>query len=373
MHLADKCGWATLPTVKFGIFLELSVPRPFSPERERGVFENALEQARLADELGFECAWVVEHHFLEEYSHSSAPDLFLTAIAMQTTRIRVGHGAVVCVPEINHPIRVAERAAFLDLLSGGRLEFGTARSSTWTEIGGFQADPDDTKKDWDEYVRVLPRMWMQETFSHRGRCFSMPERAVLPKPLQKPHPPIWVTVTSPGTELDAADRGLGCLGVASASFAEQDRRTKEYHRRIQLCDPVGGAVNDRVATLNFLYCYEDADVAAGRGLLFLGTFGVLNAHLLFTREAYPTSGYQSLANLAPAPVRKGGPGDRPGVPEGICLGDPEQIIQTVKRWESIGVDQINFLLNAAEVLPQDQVLDSLRLFAREVMPAFGPC
>src|SRR3990172_12975076 len=362
-----------LPDVRFGVFFELSVPRPFSPERERDVLENGLEQARLADELGFACAWVVEHHFLEEYSHSSAPDLFMTAIAMQTSRIRVGHGAVVCVPEINPPVGVAGGAAFLDLLSGGRLEFGTARSSTWTEIGGFQADPDDTKKDWDEYVRVLPRMWMQETFSHRGRCFSMPERAVLPKPLQKPHPPMWVTVTSPGTELDAADRGLGCLGVATAGFAEQERRTREYHRRIQLCDPVGGEVNDRVATLNFLYCHEDSEVAGERGLLFLGTFGLLNAHLFFTREAYPTSAYQSLANLAPAPSKMGGPGDRPSVPEGMCLGDPQAIIQAVKRWESMGVDQINFLLNAVEGLPQDQVLDSLRLFAREVMPAFGPC
>jgi hypothetical protein len=180
-------------------------------------------------------------------------------------------------------------------------------------------------------------------------------------------------VTSPGTELDAADRGLGCLGVATAGFAEQERRTREYHRRIQLCDPVGGAVNDRVATLNFLYCHENPDVAAERGLLFLGTFGMLNAHLLFTRETYPTSAYQSLANLAPAPARQGGPGDRPQVPEGICLGDPRAIIQAVKRWESIGVDQINFLLNAAEVLPQAQVLDSLRLFAREVMPAFASC
>jgi len=357
--------------MKFGIFFELQVPRPFSPERERQVVENALEQARLADELGFTTVWAVEHHFLEEYSHSSAPELFLTAVAMQTSRIRVGHGAVVCVPEINHPIRVAERAAFLDILSGGRLEFGTARSSTWTEVGGFGADPDDTKKDWDEYVRVLPRMWTEERFSHQGRCFSMPERAVLPKPLQQPHPPLWVTVTSPGTELDAADRGLGCLGVATAGLAEQERRTKEYHRRIQLCEPVGGAVNDRVSTLNFLYCHEDAEVAAERGLLFLGTFGMLNAHLLFTREAYPTSAYQSLANLAPSAARKGAsPGEGPKVPEGMCLGDPNQIIQAVKRWESVGVDQVNFLLNSVEVLPQEQVLESLRLFAREVMPAF---
>ena len=98
---------------------------------------------------------------------------------------------------------------------------------------------------------------------------------------------------------------------------------------------------------------------------------MLNAHLLFTREAYPTSAYQSLANLAPAQRREAGsPGDATGIPEGMCIGDPEHIIRAIKEWESIGIDNINFLLNAAELIPQDQVLESLRLFAREVMPAF---
>ncbi len=363
--------WRPGETMKFGLFFELSVPRPFSAEVERTVIENALAQARVAEELGFDTIWAVEHHFLEEYSHCSAPELFLTAVAMQTSRIRLGHGAVVCVPKINHPIRAAERAAFLDILSGGRLEFGTARSSTWTEIGGFEADPDATKRDWEEYIRVLPRMWTEERMSYQGECFSMPERAVLPKPLQKPHPPMWVTVTSPGTELDAADRGLGALGVASAGFAEQERRTKEYHRRIQLCDPVGGMVNDRVATLNFLFCHEDARVAAERGILFLGNFGMLNAHLFFTREAYPTSAYQSLANLAPAPPKQGSPGDAVRVPEGMCLGDPAHIIKEIKRWEAIGVDELNFLLNSVEVLSHEEIIASLRLFAREVMPVFA--
>ena len=358
--------------MKFGVMYELSVPRPFTNGIEQRVIEGALEQIRLADSLGFDTAWVVEHHFLEEYSHSSAPELFLTAAAMQTQQIRLGHGAVVCVPEMNHPIRVAERAAFLDILSGGRLELGTARSSTWTELGGFQADPDSTKSDWDEYVRVLPKMWTEEHFSWEGTAFSMPPRAILPKPIQQPHPPLWVTVTSPGTELDAADRGIGCLGVAAASFEEQERRTKEYHRRIQLCDPVG-AVNDRVSTLNFLYCHEDLRTGAERGMQMMGNFGLLNSHLLFTREAYPTVAYPTLGNLAPGKGRKaekGSPGDGVGVPEGMCVGDPRQIIAAVKEWESIGVDQVNFMLNAAEILPQEQVLESLRLFAKEVMPAF---
>jgi len=357
--------------MKFGIFFELSVPRPLTREMEYTVIHNALEQARLADELGFDVIWAVEHHFLEGYSHCSAPELFLTAAAMQTEKIRLGHGAVVTVKEINHPIRAAERGAFLDQLSGGRVEFGTARSSTWTELGGFQADPDATKKEWDEFVRVLPGMWTQERFSWEGNCFSMPERAVLPKPYQEPHPPLWVTVTSPGTELDAAARGLGALGVASASYDEQERRTKAYHQAIQNCDPVSDIVNDQVATLNFLYCHEKLERAATRGMNMLGYFGMLNSHLLFTREAYPTRAYQSLANLAPS---GGGNADDPGaaaaIPQGVCIGDPQRIIEVIKRWESIGVDNLNFLLNAAEILNQDEVLESMRLFAREVMPAF---
>ncbi|HVR30927.1 MAG TPA: LLM class flavin-dependent oxidoreductase [Thermoanaerobaculia bacterium] len=359
--------------MQFGIFFELSVPRPFSPEAERRVYEDAIEQIRLADSLGFATAWAVEHHFLEEYSHCSAPELFLTAAARETRRIRLGHGAVVCVPEMNHPIRVAERAAVLDILSGGRLELGTARSSTWTELGGFEADPDSTKKDWDEYVRVLPRMWMEERLSWDGTCFSMPERAVLPKPLQRPHPPMWVTVTSPGTELDAADRGLGCLGVAAVSYAEQERRTREYHRRVRQCEPVGGVVNDRVATNNFLYCHQDSRTGVESGMRLMGMFGLLNSHLLFTREAYPTNAYQTLGNLNPIPRgESGGPGDEVRAPEGICVGNPAQITAAARQWESIGVDQINFILNVSDVLSQEQVLDSLRLFAREVMPGFAP-
>jgi alkanesulfonate monooxygenase SsuD/methylene tetrahydromethanopterin reductase-like flavin-dependent oxidoreductase (luciferase family) len=357
--------------MRFGIFFELSTPRPFTGGVERRVYEHALEQARLADELGFDWVWAVEHHFLEEYSHCSAPEVVLAAVAAQTRRIRIGHGAVVCVPEMNHPIRVAERAAALDIVSGGRLEFGTARSSTWTELGGFNVDPDETKKTWDEFVHVLPGMWSDGPFAYDGAYFSMPERNVLPKPVQKPHPPMWVTVTSPGTELDAAERGLGCLGVAATSYAEQERRTNEYHRRIQACDPVGAAVNDQVTTLNFLYCHPDADEAAATGMRMVSLFGLSNAHLLWTREAYPTRAYQSLGNLAPGGGGdRSSPGDPRGIPEGIAVGDPDRVAGVIERWESIGITGINFLVNAVETVAQTEVLDSLRLFAREVMPRF---
>jgi alkanesulfonate monooxygenase SsuD/methylene tetrahydromethanopterin reductase-like flavin-dependent oxidoreductase (luciferase family) len=357
--------------MRFGIFFELSTPRPFGPDTERQVYRNALEQARLADDLGFDWVWCVEHHFLEEYSHCSAPEVVLAAIAAQTRQIRVGHGAVVCVPEMNHPVRVAERAAALDVISDGRLEFGTARSSTWTELGGFQVDPDDTKKTWDEFVRVLPHLWADQPFSYEGRCFSMPERNVLPKPVQKPHPPMWVTVTSPGTELDAAERGLGCLGVASTGYAEQERRTREYHRRVRQCDPVSSVINDQVTTLNFLYCHEDRDRAAVTGMRLVELFGLTNSHLLWTREAYPTRAYQSLGNLAPSGATdRSGPGDPHRIPEGIGVGDPDRLVSVIQRWESIGVTGINFLVNTCETVPQAEVLQSIRLFATEVMPKF---
>ena len=354
--------------MKFGIFYELSVPRPWDAESEKKVYDNALEQVRLADELGFDQVWAVEHHFLEEYSHCSAPEVFLTACAMQTKNIRVGHGIVVCVPQFNHPVRIAERAAVLDIVSGGRLEMGTGRSATWTELGGFLADPDDTKKTWDEIVRELPKMWTQERYSHQGFAFSMPSRAILPKPYQKPHPPMWVAVTSPGTEIDAAERGLGSLGLTFGGFGEQETKIAEYRRRIRTCEPVGEVVNEQVNTVNFLYCHQDDATGVATGQRLSGAFGYLAGQLLSTREAYPSRSYPSLGLLPQLRPEASAPSDAPRVPEGICIGNPERIIETVKRWESIGVDRINFLLNAMETVPQQEVLDSLRLFAKEVMP-----
>lgn len=355
--------------MKFGIFYELSVPRPFE-DNERIVYENAIEQVKLADQLGFDQVWAVEHHFLEEYSHCSAPELFLTACAMVTERIRVGHGIVTCVPEFNHPIRIAERAAVLDVLSGGRLEMGTGRSATWTELGGFQADPDTTKKSWDEFVHAIPKMWTQERYRHDGQFFSMPSRAVLPKPIQKPHPPLWVAVSSPGTEDDAADRGMGCLGVNFTTFAEQERKVREYRRRIQYCEPAGAFVNDQLNTINFLFCHDDSEVGVTTGRKMMGQFQYMAGQLDMAKEVYPTRAYPSAGLLANARRQASSPGDLKEPPEGIAVGNPDQIIRELKKWEATGVDRVQFLLNAAESIPQEQVLASLRLFAEHVMPHF---
>ncbi|MEP7215130.1 MAG: LLM class flavin-dependent oxidoreductase [Anaerolineaceae bacterium] len=357
--------------MKFGIFFEISVPRPWEAETEYQVYQNCLEQVRVADELGFDQVWAVEHHFLEEYSHCSAPEIFLTAAAMLTKQIRIGLGIVVCVPQINNPIKIAERTATMDLITGGRLEVGTGRSATWTELGGFGVDPDTTKKTWDEFVRILPKMWTQERFGYEGESFSMPQRAILPKPLQKPHPPMWVAVTSPGTEIDAADRGLGSLGLTFGGFAEQETKVAEYRRRIKYCNPVGSFVNEQVNTVNFLFCHPDNETGVKTGLRLAGTFNYMAEQLLAARQAYPTRSYPNLGLLPALRRESTAPGADGGAPEGTCIGNPERIIQVLKNWESVGVDRVNFLLNAVETVPQEEVLASLRLFASEVMPKFA--
>ena len=357
--------------MKFGLMYELQIPKPWDEDSEYRIIQEATEQVVLADKLGIDHAWAVEHHFLEEYSHCSAPELFLTACAMQTERIRVGHGIVVCVPQFNHPVRIAERAAVLDILSGGRLEFGTGRSATWTELGGFRADPDVTKKTWDEFVHTIPKMWTNERFGYEGEFFSMPTRAVLPKPYQDPHPPMWVAVSSPGTEFDAADRGMGALGVNFTTFKAQEERVQEYRRRIQQCTPAGAFVNDRLASANFLYCHDDSATGVATGKQLIGTFQYLAGQLDMAKEAWPTKGYPSPGLLAGTRRAATSPAEAGEPPEGIAVGNPEQIIRELKKWESTGVDLVNFILNANEIVPQEQVLESLRTFGRDVMPAFA--
>jgi alkanesulfonate monooxygenase SsuD/methylene tetrahydromethanopterin reductase-like flavin-dependent oxidoreductase (luciferase family) len=356
--------------MKFGLFYEISVPRPWTRETEKTVYDRCLEQVKLADELGYQSVFAVEHHFLEEHSHCPAPELFLAACAMITKQIRVGHGIIVCVPEFNHPIKIAERTAVLDILSGGRLEVGTGRSATWTELGGFRANPDETKKTWDEFVRCLPKMWTQERYSYQGRSWSMPQRTIVPKPYQKPHPPMWVAVNSPGTEIDAAERGLGALGLTFATFSDQEEKVKSYRKIIRNCEPVGEFVNDKVATTNFLYCHNDQREGVEMGSRLIGSFNYQASQFSAVRELYPAKSYQSVGLLPSLRQEASGPGDASGAPEGIAIGNPARIIKEMKAWESTGVDQVNFLLNALEVIPQEQVLNSLRLFAKEVMPHF---
>jgi len=360
--------------MKFGIFHELSVGKPWHDRSEHEVYHNALEQVELADQLGFDQAWAVEHHFLEEYSHCSAPEVFLAAAAVRTNNIRLGHGVMMVLPPFNHPARCAERAAALDIVSNGRLEFGTGRSATWTELGGFRCDPDVTKEMWDEAVRAIPKMWTQETFSWQGKYFSMPERSIIPKPLQKPHPPLWVAVSSPETAVQAAERGIGLLGVSIGTPKEYEQRVKDYRRVVRQCEPVGEFVNEQVNGVTFLYVDETDEEARIWGTKLVYTFSLLAAHLVGISSVYPTPAYKTpgllFAIRREAEQQASGPAGSGVIRDGMAIGSPQTVVKALKMWEEIGVDRMVCIINTAEQIPQERVLRSLRLFAEQVMPAF---
>jgi alkanesulfonate monooxygenase SsuD/methylene tetrahydromethanopterin reductase-like flavin-dependent oxidoreductase (luciferase family) len=189
--------------VKFGLMYELEYARPWHAGFERELFHQALDRIEHADRVGFNYVWQVEHHFLTEYSHSSAPEVFLGAVSQRTSRIRIGHGGVLLPTACNHPVRVAERIATLDILSSGRVEFGTGRSGTPAELDGFGIDPAQSKEMWAEAVGAIPKMWRNGPFEYHGKFFSVPARNVIPKPVQKPHPPMWVAASRPDTFVQA--------------------------------------------------------------------------------------------------------------------------------------------------------------------------
>ena len=187
--------------MKFGLFYELQLPRPsdgetWDPGAEKQLFDEMFEQVEYADTLGFDYVFFVEHHFLEEYAHSTAPEIMLGALARSTKRIRLGHGVIQMPAAINHPARVAERIASLDVISGGRVEFGTGEGTSDQELGAFGIERSLKKSMWEESTRECVRMMSSTPYEgYEGEYFSMPKRNVIPKPLQKPHPPLWVAAS----------------------------------------------------------------------------------------------------------------------------------------------------------------------------------
>jgi alkanesulfonate monooxygenase SsuD/methylene tetrahydromethanopterin reductase-like flavin-dependent oxidoreductase (luciferase family) len=228
-------------------------------------YDQCIEQVVLADTLGYRTVWFTEHHFIPNFSHSSAPELFLSHLAARTHRIRLGHAIVLLPFKINHPVRVAERIAVLDILSNGRAEFGGGRAIAAAELSGFGIDPDRTRIEWEEALRVLPRIWMDDPFKWQSEILTIPPRSVTPKPLQKPHPPMWVACTQPATIEFAARHGLGVLGFGIGQ-ANSSNYVQLYRDKLKEVQPIGGFVNARFASLiHALCCPTDDEAIALQG------------------------------------------------------------------------------------------------------------
>jgi len=375
--------------VKFGLFYEHQVPRPWEHDDDRRIFTEALEQIELADRLGFDAIWLVEHHFLEEYSHSSAPEVFLAAASQRTTQIKLGHGIVHSLPAINHPARVAERIATLDLLSGGRVEFGTGEGSAAAELDAFGVDPADKRGMWEEGVRVTLRCLTETPFTgHVGPHVRMPPRNVVPKPLQKPHPPVWVACSRRETIHLAAQKGIGALAFAFFDPEEARHWVDDYYSTLAAEGvPIGDAVNANLACVTSFFCHPDEDEAIRRGAegvnfigYSLGHYYVFGHHTpgagnLWAdyRQRRAEHGYdpEAVALAAGSPERLGAKVVADGT-SGLrgAMGTPDQVREYLRRYEDCGVDQV-ILSCAAGRNRHEHIMETLELFAREVMPEFA--
>ena len=374
--------------MKFGVFYEHQLPRPWDDGAEERLFRDALEQIEYADSIGIDYLWEVEHHFLEEYSHSSAPEVFLAAASQRTKRMRLGHGIVQTPPPFNHPARVAERLATLDLVSGGRVDFGTGESSSEAELGGFLIDPMVKREMWEEGLRVALRCLTEAPFTgHSGRFVTMPPRNVVPKPVQRPHPPVWVACSRRDTIRLAAQHAIGALSFAFVDPEEARQWVDDYYATLAAEGvPIGDAVNANIACVTTFMCHPDEEVALARGIEGANFFGYSLAHYYVFGRHQPgvTDVWEEYrrrrveAGFDPDAVAQAAEhGERLGakiVQDGFgglrgAIGTPDQVREYLRRYEECGVDQVIFCFQAGKNR-HEHIMESLELFGREVLPEF---
>jgi alkanesulfonate monooxygenase SsuD/methylene tetrahydromethanopterin reductase-like flavin-dependent oxidoreductase (luciferase family) len=357
------------------------LPRPWEEGAERRLYEDALDQVEIADRVGFDYVWEVEHHFLEEYSHSSAPEVFLAAASQRTKRIRLGHGIVQLPPEVNHPARVAERVATLDLVSGGRVEFGTGEASSSAELGGFGVRRAEKRAIWQDTIDAITRMFVEEPFAGwKSPYFQMPPRNVIPKTVQKPHPPLWVACSRRETIHLAARNGIGAL---SFSFVEPEDAAKwvtEYYRILESneCVPAGFAVNPNITVVLPMMCHEDERTAIERGIDGAHFFGFALAHYYGTTPHDPgrtnvwdefiehraARGFDRDAVIAGRGSLSVNIGSLRG-----AVGTPDQVADLIRRYEAVGVDQVAFVMQSGPT-KHEHICEALELFGKAVLPRF---
>jgi alkanesulfonate monooxygenase SsuD/methylene tetrahydromethanopterin reductase-like flavin-dependent oxidoreductase (luciferase family) len=363
--------------MKFGLMYEIPVQRPWHARSEYEAFQRVIDEAVLADELGFHSFWTVEHHFLAEFSHCSAPEVLYGALATKTRNIRIGHGVRLMPFPYNHPVRTAESAATVDLLSNGRLEFGTGRSVSGIELEGFGIDPGETRSMWEEALQVVVRAWADEKLHWQGKHFQIPEREVVPKPLQRPHPPLWGATGSPDGHEMMGRMGLGLLSFTlGVSLDDLARRIESYRHGLTHADPIGRFVNGQAGTFTMVHCAETAEEAiqnAARPFeAYLAESLKLVASVadLLNGKELGTYGY----TLGAKQANEAGVLDQLDLRElmrmnSVVVGNPDDCIRMAKQYEQAGCDLLLCMVQPSFVDP-DKVRRCIELLGTEVLPAF---
>jgi alkanesulfonate monooxygenase SsuD/methylene tetrahydromethanopterin reductase-like flavin-dependent oxidoreductase (luciferase family) len=356
--------------MKFSIFFEMQMSQP-TREREAQTFRDCVAQAVLADQLGYHCAWEVEHHGLFEYSHSSAPEVFLSFVAARTERIRLGHGVTLLPHRYNHPIRIAERVATLDVLSGGRVNWGSGKSSSLVEQVAFENDVATLHDQWLEAVEMIPRMWSADVFEHQGRFFHVAPIQVIPKPVQTPHPPMFAACTKPDSAASVGSLGLGALNFAIGNDDYLTQKVADYRRAVAGARPVGRSVNNHFACTPATLVLDDDRKACAYGLRGARFFveSMARYYLSNTRPLGPLDVPRDFlpdASLDAAMAVRNTAGSQMGT----LIGDPVSVRESVARFVEIGVDELILVMQLGTV-PHELIMESLRTFAEKVMPAFA--
>ncbi|MFJ2771957.1 LLM class flavin-dependent oxidoreductase [Streptomyces sp. NPDC087300] len=356
--------------MEFGLFVQGYVPAKraqVDPEAEHKALIEETEYVIQADKSGFKYAWASEHHFLEEYSHLSANDVYLGYLAHATDRIHLGSGIFNPLAPVNHPVKVAEKVAMLDHLSEGRFEFGSGRGAGSHEILGFMpgiTDMNHTKEIWEETISEFPKMWLQDEYvGFQGKHWSLPPRKILPKPYGKSHPAMWYAAGSPSSYAMAGKKGLGVLGFSVQKVSDMEWVVESYKSAVKEAEPVGDFVNDNVMVTSTAICAEThkkaVEIAVGGGLNYLQSL-LFRYHDTFPRpegipewpELLPEYSEEIIELLIAEELM-------------IC-GDPDEVLTQCKRWEQAGADQLSFGLPIG-ISPED-TKNTIKLIGEHVIP-----
>lgn len=388
--------------MKFDVFCEIQRAFPWHGKDEASLFQEILSQARAAEAAGFETWWQVEHHGSPQFSYSSAPEVVLTAIAMSTKTLRVGHAGVLAPFRINAPLRVAERAATLDLLSGGRFELGLAKSGG-KEWETFGVDPDAARDEVRDAFRMIPRMWTEKDFSWSSPTYNVPPREVTPKPLQTPHPRLWQTCGSPESFYMAGELGVGALGTTLLSpVAFLGEMLKEHTRGLAACvEPAGKVVNPEKGVFTFVHVAESRTQAIENGAAWSALWYVNTAPVVFKvprrvwydmikAGLHPNSARDTAALAALDPHEIEIQPDDPEVVkllkrmargeeisheaahealeplDSVVIGDPDHCRDKLRAYEAIGADRIMCMMQFGAI-PHEAVLRSFALAGRHLV------
>jgi alkanesulfonate monooxygenase SsuD/methylene tetrahydromethanopterin reductase-like flavin-dependent oxidoreductase (luciferase family) len=371
-----------LSTVKFSMIFEAQLNHP-TPERERQNILDCVDQAVLGEQVGFDRIWAVEHHSLRWYAHMSAPEIFLTYVAAKTERIRIGHG-VVCMPfQYNHPIRVAERAAMLDILSGGRLDLGAGRGATAQEMSLFGVDPERTYAEVEESLRIIANVWREDLFEWHG-LLDIDPHPVLPHPVQNPHPPLFMASTKQNSLELAADYGVGPLVFGFAGVDEVAHLHEVYQSAIDRRDGsrfVSTEVNDHFGVLCPTIVLEDPDEALRVGARGQRFFAESITHWYGAgpppvQDTLDDDNVQAIRADADAVVARLHEAKIPVNPNTVATynvshayGDAQGAIEYVELLEAAGATEIMCMIQMGTV-PQEICMETIQRWGDTIIPHF---